>query len=374
MSITIEPHAPKRSAAVAEFNDRMRKGGSRGGFYVDPEPTWLHRRSGARVWREYYVAVQDDEAVRGAYALKPQEWMIHGRTHLVSDWQGPFSEGAVDPRYGTLALRLLRDMVQKQPLLYSYGHGGNDQAVVQLLHRVGWLVHPVPFCLRILRPTRFLHRNRFLRRSRGRRLLLDLLAWSGLGAVGLHGLHLALRLRSRHRSRVVGIVEPRFGAWADDLWGRCAKHYACLANRDQDMMNTLVPEGGWPRATRLRVERDGATIGWALVMAAQMHGDPRFGDLHVGLVVDSFGLPADAADVVNAAVQHLAGMDVDMIYANQSHPAWIEAFASTGFLILRDRRVFVAAPALQDLLAPWPATKQGLHLTNLDGHGPFGFP
>jgi hypothetical protein len=63
-----------------------------------------------------------------------------------------------------------------------------------------------------------------------------------------------------------------------------------------------------------------------------------------------------------------------MVYANQSHPAWIDAFASAAFVILRNRRLFVAAPALQNLLAPWSWTQQGLHLTNLDGHGPFGFP
>jgi len=374
VSITIESYARHRSPAVAEFNDRMRQGGSRGGFYVDPEPSWLQQRSGARVWREFYVAVDDQGAVRGAYALKPQQWLIHGQLHWTSDWQGPFSEGAVDTRYGTLALRLLRDMEQKQPLLYSYGHGGNEQAVVQLLRRIGWLVHPVPFCLLVLRPARFLRLNRYLRRSPGRRLLGDLLAWSGIGAVGLHGLHLALRLRSGRRSRAVAVVEPRFGAWTDELWERCAPRYACLAVRDADMMNTLVPEGGWPHATRLRVEREGATIGWAVVIAAQMRADPRFGDMRVGLVVDSFGLPEDAPHVVHAAVQHLAREGVDMIYANQSHPAWIDAFASASFMILRDRRLFVAAPALQELLAPWLRTRQGLHLTNLDGHGPFGFP
>jgi hypothetical protein len=374
MSITIEPYARQRSPAVAAFNERMRQGGSRGGFYVDAEPGWLKSRPGARVWREYYVAVDDQGAVHGAYALKPQQWLIHGRTHWTADWQGPFSEGAVDSRHGTLALRLLRDMQHKQPLLYSYGHGGNEQAVVQLLRRIGWLAHPVPFCLLVLHPTRFLLRNGYLRRSRGSRLLLDLLAYSGLGAVGLRALHLALRLRSGRRSHAVAITEPRFGEWADELWSRCASHYQCLAVRDQEVMNTLVPEGGWPLATRLRIERDGATIGWAVVIDAQLHDDPRFGDLRVGLVVDSFGLPADAADVVHAAVQHLARAGVDMVYANQSHPAWIDAFVRAAFVILRNRRLFVAAPALQDLLAPWSWTQQGLHLTNLDGHGPFGFP
>jgi solute carrier family 35 protein len=67
--------------------------------------------------------------VRGGYALKPQEWWVRGRTHIVTDWQGPFSEGAVSNRYGALGLRMLRDMVSKRPLLYSWGHGGEDAAL-----------------------------------------------------------------------------------------------------------------------------------------------------------------------------------------------------------------------------------------------------
>ena len=374
VTITIEPHDPKYRTSVADFNDRMKQGGSRGGFYLDHEPKWLRRKPDSRVWREYHVAVEQGGAVRGAYALKPQEWWIHGRIHQVSDWQGPFSEGAIDTRYGLLAMRLMRDMVKKQPLLYSYGHGGNEQAVVQLLHRIGWLVHPVPFCLKVVRPARFLRRNKYLRKNTRNRMILDVLAASGLGWVGLHGLHLGLRLRAPHRARACAVVEPRFGPWADELWQRCGPQYTCLGVRDQDMMNTLAPEGSWPHATCLRVEREGQTIGWALVIAAQMQDDLRFGDLRVGLIADFFGLPGDAADVVQAAARHLCGMDVDMIYANPSHPAWIAAFARRGFLILRERRVFVAAPPLQELLSPWDVTRAGLHLTNMDGHGPFGFP
>jgi hypothetical protein len=48
----------------------------------------------------------------------------------------------------------------------------------------------------------------------------------------------------------------------------------------------------------------------------------------------------------------------------------VSAFASNGFIVAKDRRIFAASPALARQLEPWTSTRLGLHLTNLDGHGP----
>ena len=73
------------------------------------------------------------------------------------------------------------------------------------------------------------------------------------------------------------------------------------------------------------------------------------------------------------AKRFLRGRGVDIICSNQSHPQWVEAFAASGFAILPARRYFAASPALQKALEPFSDTQKGLHLTNLDGHGPHGF-
>jgi hypothetical protein len=48
------------------------------------------------------------------------------------------------------------------------------------------------------------------------------------------------------------------------------------------------------------------------------------------------------------------------------------ACAAHGFAILENRRVFAASPELQKAMEPFEETRQGLHLTNMDGHGPMG--
>ena len=373
MAIRVVPHCAELSSAVHEFNLRMRAKGSQWGFYVDSEPEWIPKRPGQTVWREYYVAVDEKNAVRGGFALKPQDWWVRGKTSVVTDWQGPFSEGSINTKYATLGLRLVRDMLSKRPLLYSWGHGGNEQPVVQMLRKMGWLMHNTPFCLRVLRPVRFLRLNAFFRITPLRRALLDLMAFSGSGFLGFRALHALLRLRALRRFRATAVEIADFGAWADALWERCKNRYIAIGVRDAASMNALAPATGWPPVIRLKIERSGEILGWALVMDTQMQGDARFGDLHVGSIVDCLADPADAGEVVAAATRFLSQRGLDIIASNQSHPAWARGFAENGYLVLKNRRLFAASPALQQLLEPLAETVQGMHLTNMDGHGPAGF-
>jgi hypothetical protein len=377
MPIHIVPHEPAWSDAVLAFNLRMREGGSKYGFYVNPDPPWIPKRHDAQpVWREYWLAVEDGREVRGAYALKPQAWWIRGRTEMVTDWQGPFSEGVVSNRYGALGLRMLRDMVSRRPLLYSWGHGGDDGALVPLLRRVQWKLHSTPFLFRVCDPFRFARRNAYLRTDAKRRLALDALAFTGLATIGGHAVHAALRVRSGKRFRAEVEVVREHGPWADETWERARGDYAALAVRDARAMNVLVPPEGahyeWSDQIRLRVTDRGRDVGWAIVCHRELEGHHRFGDLHVGTLVDYFGAPADAAEIVHAAFDFLRARKVDVVIANQSDPRWVRAFEDAGFLRVEDRRLFCAAPPLAELLEPWEETMQRLFLTNLDGHGPMG--
>lgn len=374
MSIKVVPYEAEHVSAVAAFNQRMAEGETGWGWYESSVDAWLPERTGKLTWREHFLAIDDDGEVRGAFAQKPHQWRIRGQNVLVSDWQGPVSEGLLSPRYAMLGLRLIREMLKRYPTLYSWGHGGRDTAMLQMIVSLKWMIHDTPFCLKVLHPYRFLRRNRYLRSSARNRLLLDVLAWSGLGWLGTKLLHFTLGLRGGPRRDLEVEVVPFFGDWADSLWERCMDAYKALGFRDAQTMNDLVPtDGRWPDGIRLRIKRSGHDIGWAVVLDNQLEDDPRFGDLRVGCVADCLALPQDAGAVIACATRFLEARGVDMIGSNQAHPDWIRAFSEAGYLILKDRRFFAASPDFQDVLAPFDETKQGLHLTNMDGHGPSGF-
>jgi len=374
MPIKLVPHSSELTDAVNAFNARMHAGGSRWGFYADPNPDWIPKQDGAVSWREYHLAVENGEHVRGGYALKPQKWLIHGETEWVTDWQGPFTEALINPAYSALALRIIRDMLKKHPLLFSLGHGGSDEPIVQLLERLKWTLYGTSACLRILNPYRFLRLNAYLRKSRRNARILDLLAFTGTGKVGIAAIQTALRLWHRpRRNRARAEVVETFEDWADDLWEQNKGYYSCLAVRDKQMMNTLLPSTGWPGGTRLKIYREEDLIGWSVVHTKDMDSDPRFGNLRVGLHSDCFGSPQDASEIVSATHDFLAARNVDLAFSNQSHPEWIKGFRNNGYLTLANRRVFAISPLFTEKLEPFSKTVAGLHLTNMDGHGPHGF-
>jgi len=371
MSIEVVPYTPEWEGAVLAFNRRMREGGTSWGWYERAGDEWIPPRPGQKVWREHYLAVEGGTEVRGAYALKPHEWWVNGEPMIVTDWQGPVSEGLLSRKYNTLGLRLLRDMLKRYPRLYSWGHGGEEAKMFQMLVSMKWLLVGTPFCLRVLRPHRFLRSNRYLRGSPRNRLALDALAWSGLGWLGLKALHAGLALRGGATGRGLDVeVVERFGSFADAVWERSHGSYRAVALRDAATLNATMPEGGWPPVIRLRMRRGGEDVGWAAVMDNALHDDARFGDLRVGSVVDGLARPEDAADVAAAATGFLADRGVDLLCSNQSHPAWVRGLEASGYLALANRRYFVASPELQKALGDAASARAGLHLTNLDGHGP----
>jgi hypothetical protein len=370
MSIEVVPYTSEWIPAVERFNARMEAGGARFRWYPTPVDYWIPRRDpGQRVWREHHLAVDGSE-VRAGFALTFREFLCAGEPHVFVDHQGPITEGVVDPRQAVLGFRLIRWIHKRHRLVYTWGHGDDGQAMLRMLQQMGFPVHRTPFLLRVLRPSRFLRRNLYLRGSPARRRALDALAWSGLGAIGIGSLHAALGLRGARRPRAQVEVVDGFGEWADRIWERSRGDYRAIAARDRATLAAALPPGGWPAAIRLRVSRAGEPVGWAVVLDTAMQGDRRFGDLRVGSVIDCLASPSDAEDVVAGAWRFLRDRGVDLVFSNQAHPAWIAAFRAQGFLALRDRRCFCFSPEIAELLAPLEASLSALHLTNIDGHGP----
>jgi len=375
MAIKVVPYEAQNESQVDAFNQRMLEGNTGWGWYGSSVDVWLPGPGeNRRTWREHYLAIDDEGEVRGAFAHKPHLWRVSGEDVMVADWQGPVSEGLLSPRYATLGMRLMREMLKRYPVLYSWGQGGNEAALLQMIIRLGWLTYDTPFCLLVERPFRFLRRNTYLRASTRNRSLLDLLAFTGLGWLGIKALHLVLRLRGGGHRNVTAEEVPSFGPWADEIWEAARDHYRAIAYRDAATLNDLNPrDGPWPNGIRLRVRRNGKDIGWAVVLDNQLEDDPRFGDLRVGCVADCLALPEDADAVIAAATRFLRARGVDMIGSNQSHPEWVSAFAKAGYLVLENRRCFAVSPGLVEVLSPFDEIKPGLHLTNMDGHGPSGF-
>lgn len=371
MAIVIRPYRPGHQPAVAEFNQRLRQGGEDENmvFYRWAEPRWLPRSPESRVYNEYFVAVEGD-VVRGGYALKSQEFLFpDGQIRSIGYYHHPLSEGIVNKAHAIVGTLLLRDAMQRAPLLYCLGMGGYDNPLPRMLVRLGWTHCLVPFFFRVVNPARFLRNMQTLRSSASRRFLMDLAAYSGAGWLGSR-LFQGYRPLGAPRSGDVECCEvASFDASAVSLqflWEQARQTCAFTAVRDAEALRGLYP-AAQPLLTRVMVKRKGAVIGWTVV--GERRKDSKYGDLRVGSVVDCFALPGEMLSVVRGATKTLEQQGFDLILSNQSHQAWSEAFKAAGYLAGPSNFIFAASKKLAELLSPFEEVHPRMHLTRADGDG-----
>jgi hypothetical protein len=367
MAIAVTPYTEEWTPAVAAFNRRLADGGVSREFRF-PEhhvPDWLPRQPGRCLYQEFFLAA-DRGDVRGAFILKHQPFYVDGRPLSIAHYRLPISEGIVDRRYSIVGVQMLRTALQKQPLLFCLGMGGFDRPLPQMLKALGWPMHAVPFYFRACRPARVLRHVAPLRQTPARRFAADVAAATGIGWIGFTALQRA-RAKSPDRSISSTVVET-FGPWADEVWARSRAAYRLIAARTSEMLNVLYA-GNRP-FIRIRVHRGDEVVGWAVALDTQMRDSKYFGSLRVGSIVDALAPPGKAAAVVQAATTALESRGVDLIVSNQSHRAWTAALEGAGFLHGPSNFIAAVSKPLADLLQPFDAARDAIHITRGDGDGP----
>ena len=355
------------SARVREFNQRLLAGGLDPSLQFFEEPrAEFSTMPEAPVYQEFFLAVEEG-VVRGAYSLTQESWRVAGQSYAVANYRLPLSEGLVNAAYRGVSLVLARDALKRQPLLYCLGMGGYDRPLPRTLRAMKWPMFSTPFFFHALRPSRVLRNLTSLRSSPWRRLAFDAAAWSGAGWA-------ALKLTQSWQGhgqpwRPAGRVAPEFGEEEERLWEEVNKTYQALAVRDARVLNLRYPRED-ACFIRLRVERAGRLLGWAVLLATGMREHKHFGDLRVGTIVDCLAMPEDAQAVAGAAAAELRRRDVDLIVSNQTHAAWCAAFRRAGFLEGPSNRIFAASVKLGQLLGPLAENQGRLHITRGDGVGP----
>jgi hypothetical protein len=356
MSIRIVPYTAEHVAAVREFNRRLIRDAPMEDlqFPESPDPGWLPGM-------ELFVALEDgaieDGAVRGGYILRRQQFSISGETVAVAHYRLPLSEGVVNRAYATLGLRLVRDALAREPLLYALGMGGWAHPLPQMLKRLGWRMCAVPFHFKVVHPFRFLREISALRTTPLRRLILDAAAYSGAGWLGLK-----MMGHARRTPKVRCDTPASFTGWAEEVFEQSRADYTVLAGRDARTLDQLYPAGD-SRFLRVR-----AAGGWAVLLDTAMEGHKQFGNIRVGTIVDCLAPIDDAATVIRAATRTLEERGVDLIVSNQLHAAWRGALDGAGFRRGPSNFLFAASPALAALM---PEAEDGeFHINRGDGDGP----
>jgi hypothetical protein len=320
---------------------------------------------GRRIWEEFFVAIEGGVSVRGGYILKHQDFMIRGASHSVGFYRLPLSEGLIDRKYGPIGLRLLTDALKRKPALFVLGIGSRQEPLARMLTALSWRLHSVPFHFNVVRPFRVARNLAYLRGTAVRRFALDAAAFSGAAWLGSR--LISGRAGASGRG-VTATVQPRFGGWADAIWEECRERYSMIAKRDRETLDTLYPAND-PRFIRLVVELRGTAIGWAVLLATDMHEHKYFGNLRVGSVVDCLAAPEHAGRVIGAAVRCLKEHTVDLIVSNQMAAPWVRGLEQNGFKPGPSTFLFGASKALAGLMKADDGLADTL-INRGDGDGP----
>lgn len=368
MPIVIQPYRKEHEPAVVEFNRRLQAAGAEPDlvFYHYSEPRWLPRTGNSSLYNEFFVAL-DGNIVRGGYALKRQNFLLpDGAIRSVGYYHHPLSEGIVDKRLAIVGSLLLRDAMQREPLLYCLGMGGYDRPLPKMLLGLGWSHCLIPFFFRVIRPTHFLREMQALRGTFWRRLTMDFAAYTGIGWVTIQAQRAAAQFRAPRANPAQASVVGEFSEWVDSLWKQSSNAYTMTAVRDTPTLRALYPKDD-THFTRLRLSRAGTDIGWAVV--GERRRDAKYGSMRVGSIVDCWASPENALTVVRAAERALEEMGADLIVSNQSHIGWREAFRVAGFLEAQSNFIFAASKKLSELIQPFDEVKERVHFTRADGDG-----
>jgi hypothetical protein len=364
MAVRIAPYTAHWVPAVRAFNARLTERAAAPGFLLDEAPPPPAGTNGA-LTKSRYLAVDDDD-VRGGFMLQRQPFWINGAVQRVANYQAPISEALVDRRYAWLGMRMLKEALRGDPLMFCLGMGGLDRPLPRLLSAMGWTLSTVPFLFRIARARRVL-RGLPAFRTGTRRLVADALALTGIGSIGI-GAH---RGRARWRTRRPRLRVERvlaWDVWTDELWEAVRSQYAMAAVRNAAGLAALYALDD-PRHIAVRLWDGDTLAGWAVLYETHRPGHPYFGDLRVGTVLDGMARPGYAGAVAATAARVLDARGAELVITNQAHEMWIAAFRRAGFVAGPSNYVLALSPALAAAVADAPGGPARIHATRGDADG-----
>ena len=367
MAVVITEYLPTHEPQASAFNARMRDHNIK--FTLDATATsrWLPKLPGRPVYIESFLALEEAE-VRGGYKLRQQNFSHQGKTLPVGNYQGPVSEAAYDRKYLMVGVQMLRTALRQQPCLYALGMGGTQQPLPKLLAASGWTLGLIPFLYKILHPANCLRNLQAVRRTAPRRWAMDLAASTGIGTLGINCLN-QWRTKKCPSGEYVCLPVSRFEEWADTLWDAVKAEYFFSAVRDRANQATLYPEANQTNL-KLRIQKNGADIGWAVVRNTRMKDDKYFGNLQLGSVVDCLARSGEEPAVVAQATHYLQSAGADLVITNQSHERWVRGFQHGGYGVGPSNFALACSPKLVGQLGAPEKFLSQIHFNRGDGDGP----
>jgi hypothetical protein len=367
MSLRVVLFKASHEPAVRAFNARMRAAGALLFPLPETAPAPNPNTPTPGIEFRHFVVVDDAGEIRGGYFIRSQPFYIRGEVHSVGHYQAPLSEGIVDKRYAAVGGAMLAHALEQQPFLFAMGMGGVDRPLPRMLRALGWAILETPFYFLVLNGKRFLCNIGPLRRTPERRMVADILAFSGLGGLALKAIQGA-RTRSRSDGRYRRQPIQEFSAWADRIWAETASQYSLSAVRSADYLRFIYPRTETVYYGVQLTEAD-RPAGWVQMLDCHLRDRSYFGGMRVAALVDGLGPPAAVPSLVYSGVAAAGERNADVVICNQMHHDWTSALQAAGFWRGPSNYLLALSKGLRKLVDPLEEALPRIHFNRGDGDG-----
>ncbi len=351
MKLNCHPYTPDHLPAVDAFNKRLRATGSELTLNEQPPES-----------SSLILATDQSGIIHGGLEL-PQRSVWINNTRSDIGWIKLLLTESSEPQ--SINKRLISYAVEHHPDIYGVIDTVAQPDLSAALTDLGFTLKPMPHFFRVCHPKSYLKNLSRLRENPAWRVMTDVAAATGVGALGILSLQASRRKKRTRLGRLQSEVTPGFDLRFNDIHENAVPQYSFTASRDNSVLTALFPPDT-NRVNRLLVTVDSTPVGFAVVTDRPMKDHPRWGNMYVGTILDTFAVPEQADAVITAATDFLEDRGVDLVVTWQVHPYWTSALASTGFLSGPPDLTFTLSPSLRETIETLDDAFTRLHLTAAD--------
>jgi hypothetical protein len=367
MSLRVVFYETAHEPGARAFNARMRAADALLFALPETAPANNPDTPAAGIEFRHFVVVDDGGEVRGGYFIRKQPFLVRGQVHDVGHYQAPLSEGIVDKRFASVGAVMLAHALGQQPLLFAMGMGSVDRPLPRMLSAMGWSILETPFYFLVLNGKRFLRNAGPLHQRIERRVAADVLAFSGLGGLGLKGLQIA-RSRNRFDGRYRQQPIQTFCGWADQIWRESAAQYSLSAVRTADYLQFIYPKEQ-PAYYGVQLTEGDRPAGWVQMLECRPRDRSYFGEMRVAALVDGVGPATAIPSLIYSGVAAAKARHADIVISNQMHMDWITGLKGAGFWQGPSNYLLALSKGLRTLLDPLDEAIPRIHFNRGDGDG-----
>jgi len=371
VALRLELCSPAHLDQVRRFNARLRQGNVDPAFLLPEnappqfpaEP--LEAKPSVPFAKRQFLLL-DQDSVRGGFLLQEQHCQIEGETHWCANIQMPVSEGLVDRKFSYVAPGMLQLLLRHRPLLFAVGMGSLEAPFAKFLSAMKWRVALVPFRFYVLQPARFLREIQPLHSTRGRSLIANLAARSGLGTSAILALQ---RARTRSTSDLTSAPIHQWDNQTSSLWSRYRAEVSFAAVRDAASLPFFLGIADSRFSVYRLADRAGNTRGWTVLQVTSLRQSKYFGSLRVATLLDAVCESGFECAAVQAALARARDHGADLMVTNQQHRAWLTACNRSGFWKGPSNYVLALSPELTRRISSGDPEFTRVHLSRADGDG-----